>query len=365
MRFRIPVFAALAVAVALALAGPASAQVLFGQAGPNFKNLVDNSNFNVYQRGTTAVTTITTTATYHADRWAGYSGTSTNETLTNVTSSLPTGTGTPVFTNAEQVQRASGQTGVAATCLIQEIPTSDIKPLAGQPVTLSFWALAGSNFSATSSLLTAQVATGTGTDQGLASFISGWTGAATPVSYGATLTTNWQRFAVTGTLAATVTEAAVNICFTPTGTAGTNDYFQITGVQLEQGTIATNLEWRPAGVELTKLNRYFWEVNEAVSGVTTFGVCQAVSTTSGRCVIPNPVLMRAAPTAACTVGTLAVNVAGTATALTACAATSGGSGIGAIELTTTVASGQTAGQVEVLQSGNSTGGGVISASADF
>jgi hypothetical protein len=43
--------------------------------GPNFRNLLDNSAFNIYQRGTTAVTAINTTATYHADRWAGYANT--------------------------------------------------------------------------------------------------------------------------------------------------------------------------------------------------------------------------------------------------------------------------------------------------
>ncbi|MBI3513295.1 MAG: hypothetical protein HY060_04420, partial [Proteobacteria bacterium] len=37
-----------------------------------FRNLLDNGAFNLYQRGTTAVPSINTTATYHADRWAGF-----------------------------------------------------------------------------------------------------------------------------------------------------------------------------------------------------------------------------------------------------------------------------------------------------
>ena len=369
MRFLRAIPVALGLAAAFALAGPASAQVLFGQAGPNFKNLVDNSNFNIYQRGTTAVTTITTTATYHADRWAGYSGTSTNETLTNITSSLPTGTGTPVFTNAEQVQRASGQTGVKPVCLIQEIPTADVTPLAGQPVTLSFWALASSNFSATSSILNAQVATGTGSDQGLASFISGWTGAATPINYSATLTTNWQRFAVTGTLASTATEAAVNICFTPTGTAGTNDYFQITGVQLEQGTVATNLEWRPAGVELTKVERYAYAVNE---GTITAGTAMAPAgqaPTSTTCLVPFvfPVTMRTAPTYtnALSGTTFKLNSAAANTALTTpFSATTGANTVANGSITFTASGlGATAGFSCVLVS--AAGSGQILFTADF
>ena len=305
MRFLRAIPVALGLAAALALAGPASAQVLYGQATPNFKNLVDNGNFNVYQRTTTAVTGITTTATYHADRWAGYSGTSTNESLTNVTTGLPPSAGAnPVFTNAEQVQRASGQTGVKPVCIIQEIPTADITPLAGQQVVLSFWATAGSNFSAASNVLNAQVATGTGTDQGLSSFISGWTGAATPINYNATLTTNWQRFATTATLASTATEAAVNICFTPVGTAGTNDYFQITGVQLETGSVATNFESIPAGLELTKLQRYDYYIAEPAASLMV-GMGNYDAATTCLISIPTAQTMRVAPTV--TFGTLSAS----------------------------------------------------------
>ena len=308
----------LAAAIGVA-AGPASAQVLSGQLNPNYKNLVDNANFNIYQRGSTAVTGITTTATYHADRWAGYSGTATSMSLTNIPASLPLTTlNAPVFSNAEQVQRTAAQTGVLPVCLVQEIPTSEVKPI-NEPVTLSFWALAGSNFSATSNLLTATVSTGTGTDQGLASFISGWTGAVVPVTLNATLTTSWQRFAVTGVIPATATEAAVTFCFTPTGTAGTNDYFQITGAQLEQGTAATNLEWRPAGVELAKVQRFAYAIQEGTitAGTVMAPAGQAPSGTTCLIAIPFPVTMRAAPTYtnALTASTFKLNSAAVNTAL--------------------------------------------------
>ena len=306
-------------AAAVGLAGPAMAQIYPGTLAPNFKNLVDNGNFNIYQRGTTAVTGITTTATYHADRWAGYSGTATSMALTNITSSLPAVTANaPAFSNAEQVQRTAAQTGVLPVCLVQEIATSEVKPI-NEPVTLSFWALAGSNFSATSSLLTATVSTGTGTDQGLASFISGWTGAAVPVTLGATLTTSWQRFAVTGVIPAAATEAAVTFCFTPTGTAGANDYFQVTGVQVEQGTAPTNIEWRPAGVELAKVQRYAYAIQEGTitAGTVMAPAGQAPTATTCLIDIPFPVTMRTAPTYtnALTASTFKLNSAAVNTAL--------------------------------------------------
>ena len=289
--------AALGLLAGLAFVPDANAQILPGQAFPNFKNLLDNPIFNFYQRGTTAITGITTTATYHADRWAGVAGTSTSSGLTNVTSSLPTGTGTPVFTNAEQLQRTAAQTGVVAEQLLQEIPTADITPLAGQPVTLSFWALVGSNFSAANSAITVKVVTGTGTDEGLATYLTGLAGAANAINTTVTGTANWQRFAVTGTLPATATEAVVSIGWTPVGTAGTNDYIQVTGVQLEQGTVATNLEVRPSQVELAKLQRYVYVINDTTAGiaVTPVGTAQGTTTT---CTIgiPFPVTMRKAPT---------------------------------------------------------------------
>jgi hypothetical protein len=364
---RLVASAALLAAVALAL--PAAAQTIpQGQPFPSFKNLLDNGWFNIYQRGTTAVTTITTTATYHADRWAGYSGTSTNLTLTNVTSALPTGTGTPGFTNAEQIQRASGQTGVVKTCLVQEIPTSDTTPLAGQPVTLSFWALAGANFSAAGNAMVPSVVTGTGTDEGLATLISGWAGAGTWSSAGASsvaLTSGWQRYAITGIVPAGTTEMAASFCFTPVGTAGTNDYFQITGVQLEQGDVATNLEQRPYGFELGKVQRYYFRASEVASAVTTLGLCEATSTTAATCTVPAPNFLRAAPTSTVATGTMKVSIAGTATALSGTAAASAASSVYNCAVTTTVASGQTAGQIEYLLSGNSTGGGYVACSADF
>lgn len=358
-RFR-NIFAALGLALALAAVVPASAQILPGNQQPNFQNLLDNGAFQIYQRGTANVSGITTSATYHADRWAGYSGTATSMTLANLTTGLPAN-----FQSGEQVQRTGGQTGVLPVCLVQEIPAAAIAPLAGQPLVLSFWAETGSNFSAAGANLSAQVVTGTTADQGLATLISGWAGVATPINAAQPITSSWQRFAWTGQIASTTLEAAVQFCYTPVGTAGTNDYFRVTGVQLQQGNSPSNFESKPIALETVNAQRYFWEQQEVVSGVGAFATCEAVTTTSGRCVIPLPVTMRVAATAACTLGTMTVNIANTATALTACAATAGGSTPGTIELTTTVASGQTAGQAEVLASGNSTGGGIISASADF
>lgn len=350
-----------------ALSLPASAQVTPGNAAPNPINLLDNGAFNIAQRGTANVGTITTVAKYLWDRWAAYSGTSTTSTLSNVTTPLPTGG--PGFTNAAQLERNSAVTAVVAPYLVQEIPTSEVTPLAGQPVTLSFWALAGTNFSAASSNLTVKVSTGTGSDEGLATLITGWAGAGTAINASQPITTSWQRYAWTGTLPAGTTEAAVQLGWTPVGTAGTADYIQVTGVQLERGTTASAFEWRPYGVDLAKVQRYYWQWGETVSStaVSPF-MCEAQSSTVAVCLTSLHVPFRVAPTVACTPGTMKRQVAGTDTTVSACAAaatTNGVSSLDGLAITATVASGDTAGFASVLMSGNSTGGGLITATADF
>ena len=313
-----------AAALALSLMGsalPVMAQVLPGQAGPFPLNLLDNGNFNLAQRGTTAKTGITNSATYLWDRWAGYGGSSSSVTLTNISSSLPAGANTPNFSNAAQVQRASSNSNTAQICLAQEIPNADILPLQGQPFTLSFWALAGGNFSAASSNLTVNVTTGTTSDQGLATLISGWAGAATPLNSLQPITANWQRFAWTGTFATNVQEAAAQLCFTPVGTAGTNDFFQATGIQLERGTIASNFEWRSPGYELLKDQRYAYQINEPAAG-NPVGPAGFVTLTGQAFVqLPAPVTMRVAPTCTVTIGTFKglEALAGTPATLTAAA----------------------------------------------
>lgn len=347
-------------AAVLAVVSPAAAQIGAGVLDPAYRNILDNGAFNVSQRGTTTVSSITTTGKYLQDRWAVFSGTATSASIGNVTSSLPTD-----FQNAVQVQRTSGQTGVLPVCLTQILETIDSKPLAGQNVTLSYWAKAGGNFSAASSVLNATVVTGTGSNESMATLISGWTGVATPVSQNATLTTSWQRFAITGTIGSTATQIAVKLCFTPVGTASTNDYFQATGIQLERGTVATNFEYRPYGVELARAQRYAKVITDAAA-TFVFGTCQVITAnTTAVCNVPLGITMRTAPALTISTATsfglsLANGSAGTCTTL---AATASGSTENNISLTCT-----TGATVAITVPSQFIGGataGTVLASADF
>lgn len=343
------IFSAVGALAAVLASASAPAQLSAVYAAPNFLSLTDNGTFNTYQRGTTAVTGITNTATYHADRWAAFGGASSSITLTNVTAGVPL-----PFTNAERLQRAAANANTAAIQLVQEIASSESIPMAGQQVVLSFWAKSDGNFSAASSNMTASVVSGTGTDEGLATLISGWTGAATPVTASVAITSTWTRYAITGTIGATATELAVELGFTPVGTAGTTDGIEVTGVQLERGNNPSPFEWRAFASEFPKLVRNgFYRFSEPASGAGVSGACQATGANTNICNLFLPVPMRATtPTITITTaGTFKVNIAGSVTTIaTPTAGTCSSTGC-----TVTAANTNTNGQAETLTGGGGTG----------
>ena len=213
-----------------------------------FRNAIINGDMDIWQRGTSGIVP-TSTQPYSADRWesyrAGYAA-----GMSVYRPAGPTG-----ITYAARVQRDVGNTSTANMAFGQPIESMNSTRFAGKNVTLSFWARAGANFSSASSILTAQVTYGTGTDQ---NYRSGFTGNTVVVSSPVTLTTSWQRFTISGNVSATATQVGVQFSYTPIGTAGAADHFEITGVQLEEGLIATPFEQRPVGLELSLCQRYFY-----------------------------------------------------------------------------------------------------------
>lgn len=212
-----------------------SAWVLVG-AAPN-TNYVANGDFSKWSRGTTFTDTSSAITLTGPDRWNIYGGT-TGRTITkqDITSSVIAGA-----RYALRYQRDVGNSSTTAGYLSTAIGTADSLRFAGKTATLSFYARAGANYSASSGNLTAQVRSGTGIDENPNSF----TNQAFPLNSIVSLTTSWQRFTITGTIASNATELAVWFNPTPVGTAGAADYFEVTGVQFEEGTVAS--DFKPAG----------------------------------------------------------------------------------------------------------------------
>lgn len=130
--------------------------------------------------------------------------------------------------------RNNTDTTAATLSMAQALKTNVSVPLAGQNVVLSFIALAGANFSATSNLITVKLCTGTGTDQTESSMLAGtWTGFATPISTTQAITTSASRYTFTASIPTTATQVGVIISYTTSGTAGADDNLYITQTQLE------------------------------------------------------------------------------------------------------------------------------------
>lgn len=258
----------------------------FGQAG---KNKAINSAFQVWQRGTSVNTT---TYGYTADRWLGYQygSVTVSRQATSDTTNLP------FIQYCGRVQRPSGQTGLNPIYLSQSLESAASIPLAGKSVTLSFYARKGSNYSSASSILTAQIISGTGTDQNVN--VGGFTGSTQVAAPNVTLTTTWQRFTTTGTVGSTATQLGLVFTYTPVGTASTNDYFEITGVQLEAGSTATPFQTASGGspqAELAMCQRYY---TRAVSGASYGRLSVSTPAASSGTIYvstPLPVRMRVAP----------------------------------------------------------------------
>ena len=214
------------------------------------KNSAINGGMDIWQRGTSIAGT--TGSVYTADRWAlntgGNAGRTVSRQVTGDTTNLPS------IQYCARIQRNSGQTNTAFARFYNMYETTNLIPLAGRTVTFSWYARKSSTFSGTQIIYSMQY--GTGTDQ---NYFSGYTGS-TSIVYASTVpTTTWVRYTTTQTIPATATELAIGFEVDWSGTAGANDYVEITGVQLEVGAYATTFS-RAGGTmagELLACQRYF------------------------------------------------------------------------------------------------------------
>ena len=330
------------------------------------KNAIINGGMDIWQRGTSfaiAASTAASASTYTADRWQ----TKTQANQAIVVSRQATGdtTNLPFIQYAMRVQRNAGQTGTGDLDMIQNMETVNSIPFAGKTVTFSFYARKGADYSAASSGLVARIFTGTGTDQNI---YSGYTGTVTTTVGTATLTTSWQRFSYSTTIGATATQIALDFFFSPVGTAGTNDYYEVTGVQLEVGSVATAFARAQGTIqgELAACQRYFAALpsGSASDNYATFATGYTASSTKGNFVVNLPVPMRIYPTMTYSAGNTFATHTGASTVTAGTAIATDRSSPNTIWCNLTVASGLTAGNALFLI-GNNTTSAKIEASAEL
>ena len=214
------------------------------------KNVVINGSFSIWQRGTSIDSQGNGQNDYTADRFAiGHN----NSHMAAVTQQDGTGTNAG-FRYCARIQRDSGNSQTDQLRFHTAFETNNVIPLRGKKLTLSFYARKGANYSEANSKITnVLVATGENTDGNPNAYAGGsWTNASNIINgTDATLTTDWQRFTYTSsTVSNTTNSMIIEFRVTPVGTAGANDYYEITGVQLEINSVATDFEHRSFGQEL-------------------------------------------------------------------------------------------------------------------
>lgn len=275
--------------------------------GTSWRNGLIGGDFgtNLWQRGTTSAS-ITTALLYGPDRWWGLSGTGTAFTIIKETAAADITQG---YAASARVQRTASQTGVLPVCIGQVLTSLNSTRFQGQTVEFAAHILAGATFSAANSLVTMTIATGTGSDESAANFSTGaWTGYAIAVAQATTVSTSWDIYSAVATIPLTATQIGVKICYTPVGTAGATDFWEMTGARLQVnpaavakanslGTAAYNIgsfERRPAGIEGMLQYGYFFKILEGAP-VTIRAPCTMSTTSIANCLIQFPVTMRAAP----------------------------------------------------------------------
>ena len=263
---------------------------LSNQAG---KNAVINGGMDIWQRGT-SITASTSATNYSTDRWAIIRPA--NASAITCTRQATSDTTNLAFIQyCARIQRTAASATTDVPFFATSLESVNSIPFAGKVVVFSFYARRGANYSAASNVLNFQVVSGTGTDQNV---YSGFTGAAAVINTTATLTTTWQRFTATATVSASATQLGAYFYYTPTGTAGAADFFEVTGVQLELGSTATTFS-RAGGTiqgELAACQRYYWRntPNGSNSYLSTMGT--GATTSIADMIVAVPVPMRVIPT---------------------------------------------------------------------
>jgi hypothetical protein len=238
------------------------------------KNGQINGAFDIWQRGTSVSVAASTNTTYTADRYIYNVGA--NQAATVSRQATGDTTNLPFVQYCARVQRNSGQTGTGTTYYISNWESVNSIPFAGKTVTLSFYARKGANYSATSDALVYKLVSGTGTDQNEST--TGFTGAANVINQTATLTATWQRFSFSAAVASTATQLATEFLYTPTGTAGADDYYEVTGIQVEIASSASAFNRNAATLqgELAACQRYY----QALGG-QSIGIFEATNSYDG------------------------------------------------------------------------------------
>jgi hypothetical protein len=287
---------------------------------PTFKNLIINGAMQVAQRGTSTAS-ITAGGYYTADRFGSFIS-SMGTWTQSVENDAPTGSG---FHKSLKMLCTTADASPAAGDVIHMLQAFEGQNLqqilkgtsSAKELTVSFWVKSNVTGTYIVELLDADntrtinksytvsasatwekktitfAADTTGAfdnDNAVSLYVDFWLGAGSTYTSG-TLQTSWGS--------TTSANRAVN----QTNLASaTNNYWQITGVQLEVGSVATDYEFKPIDVELAQCQRYFYITDSGQAQNST-----QYTTTLNLLSVIFPVPMRGTPTYVAGTGTIFYN----------------------------------------------------------
>lgn len=253
------------------------------QAKLNFpvanKNILINGDMRVCQRPTST----TSINAYIVDRWRSFGG-----PLGVTFSQVSDATNYPQSQKALRVHRTAGNSQTNNIGVGQGVETINSKPCAGKTVVLSFKARRGANFSGSSNLLEVGINGGEGTNQNPFG-MTNTNGASSTF----TLTESVQTFNLTYAVPTDKTQLTVLFKYTPSGTAGANDWFEITECQLEIGSTPTDFEFLSYGDQLNRCFRYYFKETSTTAYMFGYG---SSPESYGLTQIPQPTAFRTTPT---------------------------------------------------------------------
>jgi hypothetical protein len=310
------------------------------------KNKIINGDFGVNQRAFSSVTN-PSSAPYSFDRWLVYAGTS--------------GSSNAVFSNQSFTPGIAPVTGYESTNFLRVVTTSqdatnsivfpqqrieDVRTLAGQTVTISFWAKANSGTPKVFLELSQIFGSG------------GSPSSAVDVNCGqVTLSTSWARYSTTVSMPSITgktigtTAGTSYVSFQPWVSAGTtfnsrtgslgaqNNTFDFWGFQIEAGNVMTPFTTASGSIggELALCQRYYYRT-VAASTNTYFATGSGYSSTIALILLYPPVPFRGRPSV---LEYSTLNMTDTVTSYSITGLTFNEESINSVGLTATVSSGLT------------------------
>ena len=348
--------------------------VLYGVAAPansmGFRNRIINGDMRIDQRNAGAA--VTAANQYTLDRWIAFSSAASKYTVQQGTTNLPTGFSNALNTVSSGAYSVLSSDFFMLTHRIEGLNISDLGwgTSAAQSVTLSFWvysSLAGNfggavvNNAQTRSYPFLYNIPTANTPTKITITIPGDTtgtwlttnGIGMGINFGLGVGTTYSGTA--GAWAAATYYSATG-AVSVVGTSGA--IFNITGVQLEAGSVASPFERRDYGRELMMCQRYYYKIfpQAILSNLGLAGFASATTSAPFTLTFPSP--MRTPPIALEVSGTASNYSILSAAGNTNCSTVpthGGGTNEFSASLNFTVASGLTTGQGVIGRTGGTTG----------